>query len=272
MKSTRILAWAIGCLSVAAVCSAAEADAPDSSNPPISISGTADYYSKYIWRGQNVNDESVFQPSLSLEAFGFTGSVWGSMDLTDENDNSGEFTEVDYSLDYTTQLPGLDWLDLSAGTVYYRFPNTRFESTAEVYAGAALACTCGENQSGHCLACLLAPSFRVFRDIDEIEGTYIQFGLGHTVQKVMRFSDDCFCDLQFGASLGYGSSSYNNGYFEVKDDALNDLTLTVGLPIQFPSFVLRPSINYSAMLDDEIRRATEHSDNLWGGVSLSWSF
>ena len=84
----------------------------------------ADYYSKYIWRGQNVNDESVFQPSISLSKWGFTGSIWGNLDLTNENDNSGEFSEFDYTLDYSGEMPDVNWLNFSVGTVHYRFPNT----------------------------------------------------------------------------------------------------------------------------------------------------
>ena len=34
---------------------------------------TTDCFSKYIWRGQNLDDKSVFQPSVSLRGYGFTG-------------------------------------------------------------------------------------------------------------------------------------------------------------------------------------------------------
>ena len=56
---------------------------------------TADYFTKYIWRGQNLNDKSVFQPSVSVGLNGFTASVWGNLDLTGKNHNCSEFTEVD---------------------------------------------------------------------------------------------------------------------------------------------------------------------------------
>jgi hypothetical protein len=55
---------------------------------------SADYYSKYIWRGQNIDDKSVFQPTISASAYGFTGSIWGNMDMTNRSqtapDNAGE--------------------------------------------------------------------------------------------------------------------------------------------------------------------------------------
>jgi len=96
---------------------------------------TADYFTKYIWRGQNLNDENVFQPSFSLSKNGFTASVWGNLDLTDENQNSGEFTELDYSIDYSASLPGINWVSFSAGALYYDFPHTDSKATTEVYGG-----------------------------------------------------------------------------------------------------------------------------------------
>ena len=64
-------------------------------NPNVSLDVSADYAGKYIWRGQNVNDESVLQPYLGFGAYGFSGSVWANIDLTNGSqtipDNAGEF-------------------------------------------------------------------------------------------------------------------------------------------------------------------------------------
>ena len=55
---------------------------------------TADYFGKYIWRGQNLSDDSVFQPGLSIGYSNLTAGIWGNMDLTNINGNSGDFSEV----------------------------------------------------------------------------------------------------------------------------------------------------------------------------------
>lgn len=226
----------------------------------VDVGVSTDFYSKYIWRGQNLNDESVFQPSVSLGAYGFTGSIWGSLDLTNENGEAGDFTELDYSLDYTAALPGIDGVDFSLGVIYYDFPNTAFASTTEVYAGLSFDLP-------------LSPSVTVYHDIDEIDGTYIQFAVGHTIEKVKTFSEECYCDLVFGASVGYGTSNYNDGYFGVDDGGFNDLTLSVSLPVCFPGgWTMAPTLNYAMMLDSDIRSATTNSDNLYGGISISKSF
>lgn len=226
----------------------------------LSVGVKTDFYSKYIWRGQNLLDGPAFQPSVSVGAYGFTGSIWGSLDLDNDNGNRHEFTEADYSIDYTSALPGIEGINFSLGAIYYDFPNTEFASTTELYAGLAFDLP-------------LAPSVKVYQDIDEIDGTYVQFAVGHTFEKVGTFSEECYCDLVFGASVGYGTSDYNDGYFGVDDDGFNDLTLSVALPVCFPGdWTVAPSLGYAMMLDNDIRTATGKSDNFYGGISISKSF
>jgi hypothetical protein len=223
-----------------------------------------DYYSKYIWRGQNIDDKSVLQPTMSASAYGFTGSLWGNLDLTNKSktapDNAWEFSEFDWTLDYTSAIPGIDWLTGSVGVIYYRFPNTPFEPTTEIYGGLSLSDV------------PLTPSFKWYRDVDEVKGSYFQFGLGHTFEKLMEWNEKCYCGLQLGVSYGWANSAYNNGYFGVDGGGSNDLTLTAGLPFCIDSWTVRPSLNYATMLNDSIRRATDKSDNFWVGVGVSTSF
>jgi hypothetical protein len=228
-------------------------------NSPVKFRFSTDYYSKYIWRGQNINDESVLQPCVYVSAYGFTGSIWGNLDLTNSNGNSDEFTEFDYTLDYTTAIPGVESVSFSAGVIHYRFPSTTFNSTTELYGGLSAAVP-------------LSPAIKVYYDIDEIEGCYMQLSVGHTIEKITRWREDCYCNIQFGAAIGYGTSKYNEGYFGVESGALNDLTISGALPICFGRWTIKPSVGYSTMLSDDVRAATVNSDNFWGGVSVSVNF
>ena len=60
---------------------------------------SADFSGKYIWRGQNLNDDQVFQPGISAAYGNFTAGIWGNLDLTGINDRNGDFLEMDYYLD-----------------------------------------------------------------------------------------------------------------------------------------------------------------------------
>ena len=90
----------------------------------VSIGASVDFFSKYIWRGQNLVDDWVLQPGANISYKGITASVWGNFDLTDENYNKSEFSEVDLALDYSGQVPGVDILSYSLGVIYYDFPVT----------------------------------------------------------------------------------------------------------------------------------------------------
>jgi hypothetical protein len=188
-----------------------------------------------------------------------TGSIWGNLDLNGDLVDNGELTEIDYAIDYTNTLPGLDIATFSVGAIYYSFFNLDWPDTAEVYAGLGLDLP-------------FEPAVRWYYDFDEIEGSYVQFSVGHTIEKIRSWRDDFYCGLQVGASVGYGTEGYNDGYFGVDQGGWNDLTLTAGLPICIGKLTIRPSIGYALMIDDDIRAATDRSDNFWGGVGLAYDF
>lgn len=257
MKAVKIVSCAtIVWLSVGAFAFAGD-------DPNITVS--SDFLSKYVWRGQLLVDDWVAQPSVSIAYKGFTASIWSNFCLTNEIDAKNEFTEFDYSLDYTAAIPGLDPLSFSLGTIYYRFPNQPFEPTLEVYGGLSADVP-------------LSPAVKVFYDVgnsidqDKIEGNYIQFSIGHSIEKVQKWTEECYCDLCLGASLGLGTAGYNKGYFGVDDAALNDLTLSVALPISLGKLTIKPQIGYSTMLDSDIRAHTDKSDNLYGGIGAAYQF
>ena len=251
MANTKIL-WCVTALvmgSAAAGRAAAE----------LSVGVAADVLSKYVWRGQSIVNDWVLQPSASVGYKGLTGSVWGNMDLTGEGVEGGEFNEIDLALDYSNKVPGFETLGYSVGVVHYDFPNTVFPATDEVY-GALTA------------SVPLSPAVRWYYDFDEIEGSYVQLALGHTIEKLHAWRDDCYCGLQLGASVAYGTEGYNEGYFGVHQGAWNDLTVTAGLPFCIGKLTIRPTINYSTLLDEDLRAGRAHNDNFWGGVGFAYSF
>ena len=43
----------------------------------LSVGVTADFFSKYVWRGQKVTDDGVFQPGVSVTYKGLTKLYFG---------------------------------------------------------------------------------------------------------------------------------------------------------------------------------------------------
>jgi len=203
---------------------------------------STDYYSKYIWRGQNVDNSSVLQPAVSVSAYGFTGSLWGNMDLTDRSkaapDNEWQFSEFDWSLDYTTAIPEANWVSWSVGTIYYRFPDqvSPVKMTTEIYGGFSLTTV------------PLTPSFKWYRDVEAYKGSYFQYSISQTFDKIYSFSETCTSSLILVASYGWANAAYDKGYFGVNSAQSNDLTLSAALPVTVGTWTVKPNLNYSSML------------------------
>ena len=232
--------------------------------PVLSADITLDGNSLYVWRGQLLTDDPVFQPGLNIGAYGFTGSIWANLEMTDVNDASGEFTEIDYALSYSGSVPNFEVLGYSAGIVQYVFPTLEGDSvsTTEIYFGAGLDVP-------------LSPSFTYYRDVNNVDGGYFSIGIGHSLEK--ELGSDSTVGLDLSASFGYGDCDYNTAYSGIESGGWNDFTVGIGVPFSFKGGIsLTPSLNISTMLDDDIGNAWESATgqrtNVWFGVSLAKSF
>lgn len=224
----------------------------------VTVGVGADVLSKYVWRGQNLVDGAVFQPSVSASYKGLTGSVWGNLDLTDKNNNSGNFTEVDYTLDYSGAFPGVEKLGYSVGAIYYDFPNTGLNGTTEVYLGFGLDVPA-------------SPAVTVYYDVDEADGMYLSLSAGHSIEKL----GDSPVGLDLGASLGWGNKTYNGFYWGTNSSELNDLVLSAGFPFEAAGVSITPMVSFIALLGSDIKDADAYGDDnslVVFGVGLSKEF
>lgn len=223
---------------------------------------TADYFSKYIWRGQNLDDDPVFQTGISASYKGLTVATWGSLELTNINGNSGDFSEVDYSLDYSGEVSGIEGVGYSVGVIYYDFPGTTAKDTTEIYLGLNFDSP-------------LSPSIIVYHDMDEAEGSYVSLAFGYSIEKVAELGPDLPVGMEIGASLGWGSGSYNKYYWGTDQSKLNDLAFSVSFPMAIVGWTISPSLNYVTLCSDDVRDTDTYgtdSDFFFAGISFSKSF
>jgi hypothetical protein len=228
----------------------------------VSIGASADIFSKYVWRGQNLVDDWVLQPGVSVGYKNITASFWGNLDMTDENGHNGEFSEIDLTLDYSAQVPGVDILSYSLGFINYDFPiNGGADDTWEIYWGFGLDVPA-------------SPSVTVYHDVDEVTGTYVSFGIGHSFENVVELAPETWLGVDLGASIGWGSNGYNKSYWIVDKSAMNDLVLSASFPFEVAGFAVTPSVNYITLVDDDIRAPNAYGQNdMWvGGVGFSKEF
>jgi len=213
--------------------------------------------SGYLFRGVMYVDAPVLEPSVILGASGFSMTLWGSMELTDENDYGeeygtavGEFTEVDLILDYTHDL-GAFWVYGGIGKYWY--PNTGFESSSELYFAV------GPNV-------VLAPALSLYRDLEQGEGLYASLSLTQGIPV------GCL-EPEAGLNLGYGNRKHNLAIYGVDKASLADLTLSLAVPFAVSGPVtVTPSARFSSLLDSEVHDAFESSSHFVGGLSVTWGF
>lgn len=262
-----MVAWVMCSLGSMAM-GADEAIPAAADKPALGVNISAAFMSKYIWRGQLLNDDYVFQPSAGLSYGNWSASLWGNMDLTEYhkdgggNDNKGEFTEYDWTVGYTDKVPGVDILKYSFGAIYYYFPSlTDDGDTLEIYAGFGLDMP-------------LSPTITIYRDIDEGDCTYVTAGVGHSVEKIFELSSDMSVSMTASASVGWGNESYNKFYWDPDQvnetgSSLQDLTISIGFPVPIMGWTFTPSVSYVTLLDSDIRKTDAYSNGSIAGHSTN---
>jgi len=217
----------------------------------------ATFNTKYVWRGIDRNDDPVLQMAAYFSFQGLSVGAWGNLDLTDENDRSGEFSEGQYAADYT-------WLwsevRMSVGAIYYDFPGSNRDSTSEVYVGAGLNMP-------------LSPTLMLFYDFDEADGAYIPLSLSYTIPGAWKPFQDVRMTATIFGSVAYGTSDFNEYYYGVDDNAFTDAQIGLALPMVFtPNFKVTPLIRFTSLLDSDIRDNMDDDDNLVIGVGAEVRF
>lgn len=227
----------------------------------LSMKATADLKSEHLWRGQLVNEHAVFQPGFSM-AFGkLSGGIWGSVGLTDSRGRKYEVERMDYYMDWTEPIYGLEGVSYSAGFIYYDFPRSRTE-TSEIYGGLSFNAP-------------LSPSVTCYYDTDRAEGAYVALRGKHSFENIVDIGLERPLTLNLTASLGWASRNYNYSYWGVYKNELNDLQVSANLPIPLHGFQLIPSLTVAELLGSDIKASHRYSHNntyLCAGIGISKTF
>ena len=225
---------------------------------------TTDYLGKYIWRGQDLTDDPVVQPGASASFAGFTASWWANIDTTKINGNNGKFSEHDWALDYSGDVPGIEGVGYSVGVIRYVFPHADPMDTTEVYWGLSVDLP-------------LSPSIIVYHDVDEVKGTYASLGLSHSIEEFAVVLNEIPVGLDLGASLGWGNRTYNKFYWggTANSERFNDLAFSLSFPFEVYGLTVAPSLNYITLVDERISKSNAYNkDDAYfvAGVSIAKSF
>lgn len=206
---------------------------------------------KYLWRGFDLSgSEAVAQGGMDISAGNFTFSYWNNLQLgTDEGEGfqSGESTETDIIIDYSTDLS--DMVSISVGNIFYNLEG--LDDTNELYVSLALNT-------------ILSPAFTVYYDWDAADeaGLFYTLAVGHDIALTEALS------LSLGALASYNQSSdYAVGDY----DEFHDYELSAALDFAVTEAIsVGASFIFSEGLSDEARDAID--SEMATAMSVAFSF
>jgi hypothetical protein len=228
--------------------------------------------SAYVWRGQVINDGFVAQPQLSLAKGDFSLAVWGNYDLEENSAGSkNELSEIDITLAYNVPVD-LNQFDFNVGLINYSFPNNgdtpSAESTTELFVSATLKSWDW-----------MIPSLTVYGDTGNGDGTYSQLSV------IFPYEFSEYLSVEGGFSVGYGSTSYNDYYFDnsgpfsgsKKDAGVNDYNVYLSAAYEIAeNLTAGVNVTYTALDGGSIADAGNDiysdDDQVWGGVNVAYDF
>ncbi len=222
----------------------------------VEVSGTMDFFNKYVWRGFLLDDDFVLQPGVTISSNGFEGGFWGSWDLQSKDTLSSD--EVDGWIGYSFDCGSLGetWskVGLSIGHTWYNFPEADLYSK-EFYFGVSLDT-------------FLSPYLKWYNDYEDEEqggadGNYIVVGIGHGFDLL----EDYGVSVDLGLEYGYNDNAFIDGTGSY-------ILTTAG--VNFPltdQLTMIPKVGFSAPFGDlNSGGGNDQNEQLYGGVSLAFSF
>lgn len=239
-------------LCVAGLCNLALAN-----TTPVSVTLDNVVLSKYVWRGLNVANGAVYQPTLNFGLNGWGLAFWGNYQLTNTNGTRGRFDEIDADLSYTASTDGGTW---TIGLVNYSFPNTGASDTSEVYG----IYTWSQEWN---------PSFAAYLDVDEAESFYVSFAASRTMQGLTLVGGMPTVDFNYGVSIGFGDEKHNAFYYGNRESALADWmvfgTVTF-LTSQDGTFYVTTAV--TGLFDSDHLRGARNRSNFVFGAGYTLEF
>jgi hypothetical protein len=216
--------------------------------------------SKYMWRGLELNEDSVFQPEAWVKYKSLSLRVWSNMELTDvhnghgENGDSGDFTQVNYILQYENSI---DKIKFNGGYIYYDYPHTSYPGTWELFGSIGFDM-------------LLSPTLTVYRDFKEADGWYSTFGLSHAIE-LNQFLNST---LNLSGNIAFSSENHTKYYYGKDTNTFTNSLLSAGLKIPITDAIaIVPTVNYSALLGSmRDEGLNKRNDTFWCGIKVSCSF
>ncbi|MBM4397229.1 MAG: hypothetical protein FJ087_16285 [Deltaproteobacteria bacterium] len=226
-----------------------EEDAPDGAVVEWSV--TADFTSRYVWRGIPSSEWPVVQPEATIGAFGFTLGLWANQPLGPEA-GGRTVDELDPWLSYTFEIADFTIEPSFVGYAY--LPADRAPVTGEF--GLRLAWGAGlvEVFTDHAF------------DVIEYPGAYFgDLGIGIDAEIVPALS------AAVETSFAWGTAKFSEANRGVAHGGVHYLAVDVSLTWRIADWArLRPHVGLLALLPRALRTAEAESPLVTGGLAIAF--
>lgn len=236
---------------------------------PVMVGADLTYKSQYIWRGIQFNGESVFWPDVWINWNELTLMCFGSVDVTDIRKLQGEFTEVDFYLEYSHTFKPLS---LTLGYAHYSYPG-HLKTLEGADFNYSILKGSGEFYSTLSTNLKVANlSASVWYDVLNAGGVYFNpaFTISHTIKDIFT------PELKIG--IGLADSDHNAHWIGLAQGGATDfttnLTLALVLPGKLGNYLsIGTDLNYSKVLNRDIEKTLKSNDmetsNFWFGFTVN---
>lgn len=215
----------------------------------------------HVWRGIRLTDEGpVIQPSFdatflevgSANPFNLGINIWSNY-----NTDLKIWTRSDYTLRGDLTLSGVE---VGFGYVYYNFKSVH--DTQEAYISLGYDS-------------FMNPTFKVYFDFDEGEGSYAEGSVNHSIE----FTEET--SFNFGVTLSINLENELLGQDKKGDDLTTFHSGHSYMSLSYkphPNILIEPIISYDFPLTDESENAIEalsvenDSEIFYGGLGLAMVF
>jgi len=226
-----------------------------SSFAQISTGISADYVTRYMWRGFDVlTNRSAIQPSVTFSNDkGISLNCWGSFGIT-ERDHTGEFDELDLTLSYGKSLSGI--ISGEIGVINYFFPGyegfpEKNSYSPEIYASASLSLL------------VIDPYISLFYDFNLGDGFYAQAGFTQDITFIPVLLKPVFML----------NVAYNNGVWGIEEKGISHIDTGIYLPVKILNVNAGAGIYCTAMISDELKELNNDERlEVWGKISAGFNF
>lgn len=221
------------------------------------LSVHSDFASRYVWNGLPFSEGAVWQPSFNIEYQGFGASIWTNFVMDDEP-NQGQINEIDVTGYYSRKISKLE-IDVSLTYSFYPNPDPASLNFGPPVFQGELILTYPVGPID--LFSNLYVSF-----INPGGGVFWRMGVGYKKELPLHFSLSTYA--QFGLSNG----PYNTFYIAPVGIRPNLFQYTLAFPWSpLPGFIVRPQMNVSAILAEDLRSALPNPTLIWGVLTLSYN-